>query len=263
MRKFLGFFLVIIAFPTIAFANAWQSSYQYAATESYAPQTQRHIIAAADVEASIREALILRGIADSLNVTMRTPNNPVLYSAKTPLRVAIHSLKLNDSAKGWQAQAYILSANRTLSVIPVSGRFERMAHVPVLRNYIAEGDIIRESDITMRELAESQIRRGTVKSKSALIGKAPRRGISADRPIRISEVAAPRLVKKGNSITMHFTTPYMTIRGTGKALEHGSMGDVIRVRNMEGERDVVARITGHNTVEVNMTADVQVADSQY
>jgi flagella basal body P-ring formation protein FlgA len=261
MHVLYGITIALLTFPSLAISGEWQPSYQYATSQ---PQAQmRHIVSAQDIERAVREALILRGNEDAISVRVAAPNIGVVYRASTPVRVAIHALETNNTNHAWQAQAYMLSAQKTLSVIPVSGTFERMAHVPVLRSYIAEGDIITETDIEMREVPESSLRRGVAKSKAALIGQTPRRGISADRPIRVSEVTTPRMVSKGDSVTMLYTTPYMNIRGIGKALEHGTMGSVIRIRNLEGERDVVARVVGHNKVQLNMQADMHVAENTH
>jgi flagella basal body P-ring formation protein FlgA len=51
-------------------------------------------------------------------------------------------------------------------------------------------------------------------------------------------------------VTMIFRTPSMVLTATGRALEAGSTGDFITVRNSQTGATVDARILGPNRVEV-------------
>jgi flagella basal body P-ring formation protein FlgA len=131
-----------------------------------------------------------------------------------------------------------------------------MISVPTVTRQLQRGDVIEASDLSTKRLPERVLRKDTVTEASMLIGQSPQRVISPDRPIRTSEIASPRLIKKGDAVEMTYTTPYMSIRTQGQALEDGSAGSLIRVKNAKSERAVSARVVGAGHVELNSEAQI-------
>ena len=84
----------------------------------------------------------------------------------------------------------------------------------------------------------------------------PRASISADRPIRSSELAEPIVIKRGELVEMRYQTPHMTIKTSGVALEDGSVGSAIRVKNEKSEKAVTARVEAAGRVSVNSNSSL-------
>lgn len=125
--------------------------------------------------------------------------------------------------------------------------------MPVLTRQLRTGDIIEASDLTSKTIAARQLRKDTITETRFLIGQSPVRAISPGRPMRSGEVTQPTVVKKGDLVQMNYTTPYMSIRTTGEALENGANGALIRVKNSKTEKAISARVVSAGTVEVNNT----------
>ncbi len=205
-----------------------------------------------DVEQTVQETMVAKGLVEkSIRVVMDPLPNPTLHSANHPLKLSIQALQVDRAAKRWQGQAYILSNRATEVVRPVSGRFETMVSVPMLNRQLAADDVIEAQDITMREVPERQLRKDTITKKESILGKSPIRMISADRPIRAQEVSMPSVVKKGDMVQMTYTTDHMLIRDQGEALQDGTNGALIRVKNSKTGRAISARVAGAGHVEVN------------
>lgn len=227
--------------------------YHSDATDYRQQSTGRFSIEKREVAAAVEDSLIREGLAENLDVTVMSPMDASLYQAGKPVTLKLHALAVSPERSSWQAQAYVLSEGKTLAVIPVSGRYQVMVRVPVLMHSMDNNDVIEKDDIDYVVIAERQLRKDTVRSTSELIGLAPRSQISAKRPVRSGEVAKPRLVSKKSQVEMVYSSDYMSIRSIGQALENGAEGDLIRVKNMDSERAVTARVIGPNKVEVNLS----------
>jgi len=86
----------------------------------------------------------------------------------------------------------------------------------------------------------------------------PPYGLTATRRIKPGAVVhaaaarakrQPALVRRNQNVTMRITADAFTITGTGVALQDGRAGESIRVRNIDSQRIITARVNGDGTVE--------------
>ena len=115
-----------------------------------------------------------------------------------------------------------------------------MTEVPVVNRRVAKGDVIAEADIA--ENPHDRLRRDTVTRPENLIGKSPIRGLRVGFAIRSAEVRRPLLIKKGDPVTIVLRGPGKRLTAQGKALEHGSDGDSIRVGNARSSQVIDATV---------------------
>ena len=112
---------------------------------------------------------------------------------------------------------------------------------------------ITDNDITWSKVRANRLQPDTVLAKNDLIGKAPKRGMRAGFAIRTSEIRRPVLVEKGSLVTVMVRTPQMLLTARGKALESGSKGDTLRIRNTKSLAVVEAEVIGVGRVAVRPT----------
>jgi flagella basal body P-ring formation protein FlgA len=203
-----------------------------------------------DIAAAVASALADRGAATKANVIVYGDSN-ILYRSEEALRVKIQDLTFNAEARRWNATMQINSDTTTLAEVPIQGRYEAVISVPVITRQANSGDVIADSDIIMLDVPERNVRKDTILNRDALIGKSPKRSISRNRPINISELTAPIIIKKGTSVTIQYSAPSMHIHTTGKTLEDGSLWETIRVENINSKRSISARVISADTVEAN------------
>lgn len=210
-----------------------------------------YFVSSQDVANAVGSALVKRGVAEKVQASLLV-SQPILQTSSTPLSVAIKGLDYNDNSKTWNAQMVVMAKNETLSVSPIEGRYESIITVPVLNRQVNHKDVIAESDISMKEIIERRTNKDTATRKEQLIGKSVIRAISANRPIRLSEIRTPVLVNKGQTVEITYSTPFMTLRTMGQALEDGAQGSLIRIKNNDTERAISARVTSIDRVEANL-----------
>ena len=124
--------------------------------------------------------------------------------------------------------------------------------VPVPAVTIYPGDIIRATMLTERDLPPDFAGQGaTILDPGSLVGKTARRTLLPGLPVSINAVGEPKLVTTGAMVRVVFVEGGLTITTYASALQGGSAGDVIPVRNLESGLTVSGTIASDGSIRVN------------
>lgn len=116
---------------------------------------------------------------------------------------------------------------------------------------IYPGSKIEEGLLTTKRLrANSLLREAVFTSRSQVAGFIARRTLVPGQPIAKDSVRAAYVVSQGQPVAIQFQSGAITIVLTGTAVQSGSVGDVIGVRNSDTGRVVRARIAEDRTLSV-------------
>lgn len=203
-----------------------------------------------EAEQAISEMLQEEGVSEHPSARIGNNRKLVLYKYTKPFSVAIKTLKYNTDDSSFSGNLYFMDGEEVLSAIPVSGTYEEMVNVPMLKRSLSKGQPIEEANITHKLMSQNRIRADTVTDEAELLGQTPRRAISQNRPIRKMELTAVSVIKKGGMVTMRYNTPFMTITTVGQALQAGGEGETIRVKNAESNITVSATVLSSGEVLV-------------
>jgi flagella basal body P-ring formation protein FlgA len=152
---------------------------------------------------------------------------------------------------GWfEATAVAPSVDNPIRRQRINGVVHKLVDVPVLRTVLNAGDIIGERDIDLIEMKESDVRADMIKNSADLIGMTPRRMTVSGKPMKAADLESPRIVTRGDIVTMQFSQGGMTLTASGKAMEHGARGDTIRVVNSTSNKTIEATVTGSKEVTI-------------
>lgn len=141
-------------------------------------------------------------------------------------------------------------------LIKVSGRAQTVEAIPVLRTRVAANQTIDRNDIEWMRVPSGRYGAGYVDRVEDLLGQAPRRALAAGAPIRAADITKPAAITKNALVTMVAQGPGMTLTTTGRAMETGSVGDVIAVMNVQSKKTVQATVIAANQVQVITAARV-------
>ncbi|MBO89460.1 MAG: flagella basal body P-ring formation protein FlgA [Rickettsiales bacterium] len=135
--------------------------------------------------------------------------------------------------------------------ITVTGKYYRIIDVPVLIRRMSSKEIIKPHDIRLVTRRADKVDMNGLRDVSELIGMSPLRTLSADRPVKRSEIRRPVLVGKGSIVTMVFRSERMMLTAQGKALQNGSKGDIIRILNTKTHKVIDGTVHDSGTVTVS------------
>ncbi len=162
----------------------------------------------------------------------------------------IHEIQYNKLSRRFSGAIAVPTGNGSNKLARVSGRLFLTQEIPVLNRRIMAGQIIKGQDIKWVKVRSTRLQSGIIMSETDLIGHTPKRGIRAEYPIRISAVQRPVLVPKNSLVTIVLRTPKLFLTSTGKALENGADGDVIKIANSQSKTIIEAEVISSGRVSV-------------
>lgn len=132
----------------------------------------------------------------------------------------------------------------------IRGSLSRVIAVPVLRATMRKGDVIGEYDVDWIDISEHQLRPDMVIRAEDIVGMTPRRFISIGDVVRFNDLDKPKLVQRGEPVTITYNTGRIQLTAQGRALENGAKGHMIEVANKSSNRTIQAVVTGTREVSV-------------
>ncbi|MEW9854502.1 flagellar basal body P-ring formation chaperone FlgA [Novosphingobium sp. M1R2S20] len=117
---------------------------------------------------------------------------------------------------------------------------------PVLARIVERGEIVSSKDFTVEALPSSQAR-AAVAPKAANGLEATRR-LNAGSIVRATDLMTPRLVRRGEPVTIYVRSGGLLISTTGRSLDNGAMGERVRVVANSTNRTLDAEVEGSGAV---------------
>ncbi len=134
--------------------------------------------------------------------------------------------------------------------VPVSVKV--MAEVVVSKRGMPRGSIIGPDDVTTDRRDISQLHRGYLEEPKAVVGKKLRQRVRRHQVLTPYQLDNPLTVKRNTRVVIQASKESVQVRMMGKALQNGSLGQIIRVRNESSNREIDAKIIAPGIVEVPM-----------
>lgn len=129
---------------------------------------------------------------------------------------------------------------------------ERLRPILVASRNIGRGDTLSAADFSLELREVSSLGNNTLSDPARAIGQQTRRPISQGDSIRLTSLTSPRVVEKGDAVTVKAITGDISVLTTGIAMSSGKVGEQIRVQNQKSERIIKARVTGRGQVEISL-----------
>ena len=127
-----------------------------------------------------------------------------------------------------------------------------MKEVAVAAHPLMRGDVLSRNDIVMVRKDVSRISGGYFDDPVSLIGFELRQSVSANSLLRSRMLQRPRLIRRGEKVTVLAVVGGLEVRVAGEALTDGGKGQMIRVRNLSSKRIVQGEVVSKGMVRVAM-----------
>jgi flagella basal body P-ring formation protein FlgA len=173
-------------------------------------------------------------------------------------------LKLKKCSK--RLQAFLPKGSRQIGKTTVGvkckGRKPWSLHVPVTisvfgdvliaKRQLKKGSVLLQSDLRMERYDLAELPHGYVENILSGAGMKLKRRVMAGTVITPSMLKKPRIVSRGQKVTIIAKMGSMQVRMEGKALAHGAAGERIRVMNINSRKKVEGVITPKGEVRVEI-----------
>ena len=134
--------------------------------------------------------------------------------------------------------------------IYVPARVQTYAEVAVVVRALPRGTVLSADDVMLKRMNTSQGGSGLIQELPQVIGKELKRRLDVGEPVRMSQLKAPQVIRKGDRVILEAGTASISVVTTGTALANGQVGDQIQVRNEKSKRVVDAEVTGPGKARV-------------
>ncbi|NVZ19700.1 flagellar basal body P-ring formation chaperone FlgA [Pseudomonas costantinii] len=122
--------------------------------------------------------------------------------------------------------------------------------VVVVTRPLKRTGIIGFEDVTLRERDISLINQGYLTSVDQAIGQKLTRPMVTDQVITLVHLEQAEVIRKGDQVVISASSGALSVKMPGEALSNGGMSEQIRVKNLNSNRVIKARVTAPGQVEV-------------
>ncbi|MDY7560783.1 flagellar basal body P-ring formation chaperone FlgA [Pseudomonas sp. 10B1] len=122
--------------------------------------------------------------------------------------------------------------------------------VVIVKRPLKRSSIIGEDDVYMAERDISQMPQGYMTSIDDAIGQKMTRQMINDQILTPLQLEQAEVIRKGDQVIITAKSGTLQVRMPGEALSDGAMSEQIRVRNLNSQRVIKARVTAPGQVEV-------------
>jgi flagella basal body P-ring formation protein FlgA len=136
--------------------------------------------------------------------------------------------------------------------IYVSARVDVFGPVLIARQPLARGTAVQDSDLELVERNLADLPYGYYSDSQPIAGMLAKRTIAGASVITPQMLQAPKLVKRGQRVTVIAESGALSIRSVGKALGDGKSGDTVRVRAEGSQRVVDGVVVSQGVIKVTL-----------
>lgn len=202
------------------------------------------------VKTAVTNAIREQGYHGAFDLSFGAQAAEMILPADQPDTFDITHITANPQTDRFEATIAAPSADNPLQTIRVSGQIHPVELIPVLKSSLRNGTTITASDIETIQIRTAELQHDVILNADELIGTTPRRMLNAGKPVKAGEIEQPRVVQRGQTITMVFKSGGMELTAMGKALENGAKGDIIRVVNTGSNRTIQGIVSAEKEVTV-------------
>ncbi|MFC6337507.1 flagellar basal body P-ring formation protein FlgA [Pseudomonas sp. CCM 7891] len=110
--------------------------------------------------------------------------------------------------------------------------------------------ILDFEDVALRERDISQINQGYLTSVDQALGQKLTRPMVTDQVITLVYLEQAEVVRKGDQVVISASSGTLSVKMPGEALSNGGLNEQIRVKNLNSNRVIKARVIAPGQVEV-------------
>ncbi len=118
---------------------------------------------------------------------------------------------------------------------------------------IARGEVLSDSDLSYQMVSAASALAGVVTAMNRVAGMEARRVLRAGEAIRQDDLRKPIVVTRGETVTMTFEAPGITLTAMGHAMSEGGVGETVTVENPVSFRQIGAVVIGPGQVRAGST----------
>ncbi|MEW6542379.1 MAG: flagellar basal body P-ring formation chaperone FlgA [Nitrospirota bacterium] len=187
--------------------------------------------------------------ADEVEVQVLSPLEPFSVPAGS---LDLHVIpRGQDRALGKKLFEVGVAVDRKeVETVRVTAEVTARADVVTPVRPIRPDETIEAEDLAVTRIQLPVAMHDFMKDVETVVGKRALRYLQPDQPVRLSALALPYVVKRGDRVTIEAKHGGLLIQAAGLTKAAGSVGQSIAVTNLDSGKEVRARVIGPGVVRV-------------
>ncbi|MCR9212464.1 MAG: flagellar basal body P-ring formation chaperone FlgA [Proteobacteria bacterium] len=206
-----------------------------------------------NISEEIRVALEYEMSVDLFEMELATQQPNIKVGMDQDPSVSVENIYINRKSGQFTAELLAPAADPNGHRFKISGRAHKQTLIPVLTRFIPAGREISEKDIDHKAVRISKTNRHTITDANLVIGKSPRRSIRPGTAIAMNNLGDPVTVEKGKLVSVVLRSGGLFLSVSGRTLEPGGTGQVIRVENINSRKVIQATVINSREVQITST----------
>lgn len=124
--------------------------------------------------------------------------------------------------------------------------------VIVTARSLPRGKILTGNDLKFAKHDKSKLPAGYMDELTEGVGMELKRQLSNGAPLTTSMIRKPKIIKRGQRVSIIARAGGMEVRMAGKAMAHGAVGDRIRVLNLKSKKKIEGTVTPSGDIRVDI-----------
>ncbi len=184
-----------------------------------------------------------------IEIQILAPALPLANPARSETRIEVVGFAWQPRRPFFRLDLWAGLPDGTQSRLAITGRLRELRRVPVPALRLAAGTRLTPALLEEAWLPVAALGPGIALDADQLIGFETRRALAPGRPIRLVDLRTPRLVRRGELVTVVYRRPGLELALAARALEDGDLGRLVRFTNPESGATFRARVTGRRRAE--------------
>ena len=126
----------------------------------------------------------------------------------------------------------------------------KVLNVPILKEQIAKGTIIKEDHISTKEMNIGRVAKTVILDKIDIIGLEATRTLRAGNPLYQGYLRVSPDIHRNQSITLSYNVDGIRLSTKGKAMEDGNIGANISIMNENSKKLLIGTVVAKNKVSI-------------
>ncbi|TAJ08705.1 MAG: flagellar basal body P-ring formation protein FlgA [Nitrospirae bacterium] len=191
----------------------------------------------------------LKGKAEEVEVQILNVDEPVTV-APGILEVRVKGRGLLENFGRRLFDVALLVDGREVRALRVLAEITVLADVVTVTRTVQPQETLEAEDLTIARLPLPGESHDFLTEAEQAVGKRVTRPIRAETPVRMSSLAIPEVVHKGEDVTIEFKHGGLLIQASGTSKMSGHVGQPVTVLNQDSKREVRGIVVGPGVVRV-------------
>ncbi|KAB2836969.1 MAG: flagellar basal body P-ring formation protein FlgA [Candidatus Brocadia sp.] len=182
--------------------------------------------------------------------TDRMIQDKLLPASKEDVRLEVTQVETNKDRGNVQLIVRILTNDKLCMKVPVFFNIRLYENIVTSSKKIDRNDTLTLDNLIISRMETTKLSRTVFSKVEELVGKRALRSILPNTPITPELVDNSPAIKKGDLIKVFIHTGNLHVVTKGVAKEDGCVGKIIRVKNIDSNKDLYGKVEDSTAVKI-------------